>query len=100
MDHIIAAVRFLLTGSAFQSTIPPIANAPQPNSQQLTPYHLFQGATQPTIPIAPLNPPPALKTEANTAAHAALLCSWCTEAGHFTHNCANSLEYLNAGKVS
>ena len=87
MDHIIAAVRFLLTGSAFQSTIPPVANAPQSNMQQSTPYRPFQGSIQPTVPVLSFNLPPALKTEANVAAHTALLCNWCVDPGHFTHNC-------------
>ena len=41
MDNIIAAAKFLLTGSAFQSTIPPVANTPQPNMHHPTPYRLF-----------------------------------------------------------
>ena len=41
MDDVIAAAKFLLTGSAFPSTIPPIANAPQPNVYHPTPYRPF-----------------------------------------------------------
>ena len=106
MDDVIAVGKFL-TGSAFQSTVPPVANAPQPHAngpqphaQQptLTPYHLFQGAAQPTIPIMPFNPPPALKTEANIDAHAALLCNWCADQGHFTHNCHDIHEWINTSR--
>ena len=99
MDNVIAAAKFLLTGSTFQSTIPPIANAPQPNTHHPTPYHLFQGAAQPTVPVPSFNPPPALKTEANVAAHAALLCNWCADPGHFPRNCQDAHEWINAGRV-
>ena len=98
MDNDIAVAKFLLTGSTFWSTIPPVANTPQSNSHQQTPYFPFQEAAQPAIPIIPFNLPPALRTEVNTTA--CTVCSWCTEAGHFTHNCANSLEYLQLGNVS
>ena len=101
MDDVIAAVKFLLTRSAFQSIIPPIANVLQPNAQQPTPtpYHPFQEAAQPTVPIVPFNLPPALKTEANIAAHATLLCNWCVDTGHFTCNCQNALGWINSGRV-
>ena len=99
MDDIIAAAKFLLTGSTFQSTIPPIANAPQPNAHHLTPYCPFQGSAQPTVPVPSFNPPPALKTEANIAACAALLCNWCVDLGHFTHNCQDAHEWINTSRV-
>ena len=41
MDNVIAVAKFLLTGSTFQSTIPPIANTPQPNAPHPTPYCPF-----------------------------------------------------------
>ena len=65
----------------------------------LTPYHLFQGSTQPTVPVPSFNLPPALKTEANIAARTALLCNWCVDLGHFTHNCQDAHEWINAGRV-
>ena len=99
MDDVIAAAKFLLTGSTFQSTIPPIANTPQPNVYHLTPYRLFQGSAQPTVPVLSFNPPPALKTEANIAAHVALLCNWCVDPGHFTCNCQDAHEWINASRV-
>ena len=73
MDDVIAAAKFLLTGSTFRSTIPPIANAAQPNVHHPTPYRPFQESAQPTIPVLSFNLPPALKTEANIAARTALL---------------------------
>ena len=99
MDNVIAAVKFLLTGSTFQSTIPPIANAPQPNGHHPTPYHPFQGAAQPTVPVPSFNPPPSLKTEANVAARATLLCNWCADLGHFTCNCQDAHEWIKTGRV-
>ena len=99
MDDIIAAAKFLLTGSTFQSTIPPVANAPQPNTHHLTPYRLFQGSAQPTVPVPSFNPPPALKTEANIATCATLLCNWCVDPGHFTCNCQDAHEWINASRV-
>ena len=99
MDDIIAAAKFLLTGSTFQSTIPPVANAPQSNTHHLTPYRLFQGSAQPTIPVPSFNPPPALKTEANIATCATLLCNWCVDPGHFTRNCQDAHEWINASRV-
>ena len=81
MDDAIAVVKFLLTGSAFQSTIPPVANIPQPHALQLTPYRPFQGSAQLTIPVPSFNLPPALKTEANVAACATLLCNWYVDPG-------------------
>ena len=65
----------------------------------LTPYRPFQGAAQPTVPVLSFNPPPALKTEANVAARAALLCNWCADPGHFTRNCQDTHEWINAGRV-
>ena len=99
MDDIIVAAKFLLTGSTFLSTIPPVANAAQPNAHHLTPYHPFQGSAQPTVPVPSFNPPPALKTEANIAVHTALLCNWCVDPGHFTCNCQDAHEWINAGSV-
>ena len=99
MDNIIAAAKFLLTGSTFRSTIPPVANAPQPNMHHLTPYHPFQGSAQPIVPVPSFNLPPALKTEANIAACTALLCNWCADLGHFTHNCQDAHEWINTGRV-
>ena len=92
MDDVIATAKFLLTGSTFQSTIPPVANAPQPNTHQLTPYCLFQGSDQPTVPVPSFNLPSALKTEANIAACTALLCNWCADLGHFTCNCHDTVD--------
>ena len=99
MVNVIAVAKFLLTGSAFRSTIPPVANAPQPNVHHPTPYHPFQGSAQPTVPVPSFNPPPALKTEANIAARTALLCNWCVDPGHFTHNCQDAHEWINASRV-
>ena len=99
MDDIIAVAKFLLTGSAFRSTIPPVANAPQPNAHHLTPYCPFQGSTQPTVSVPSFNPPPALKTEANVAACTTLLCNWCVDPGHFTCNCQDAHEWINASRV-
>ena len=99
IDDVIAVVKFLLTRSTFQSTIPPIANTPQPNVHQLTLYCPFQGSAQPTVPVLSFNLPSALKAEANVAACAALLCNWCADPGHFTCNCHDAHEWINAGRV-
>ena len=99
MDDVIAAAKFLLTGSAFQSTIPSVANAPQPNAHHPTPYRPFRGSAQLTVPILSFNPPTALKTEANIAAHATLLCNWCVDLGHFTRSCQDTHEWIDAGRV-
>lgn len=85
MDDVIAAGKFL-TGSAFRSSIlpadlAPVANVSHQNPQHPAPYRPFQGAAQPTAPIPSFNPPPALKTEANTAARGALLCNFCADGG-------------------
>ena len=49
MDDVIAAAKFLITGSTFQSSIPladltPVANTPHQSPQDPTPYCLFQRA--------------------------------------------------------
>ena len=64
-----------------------------------TPYHPFQGSTQPTVPVPSFNLPPAFKTEANVAAHATLLCNWYADPGHFTCNCQDAHEWINASRV-
>ena len=35
----------------------------------------------------------------SVAAHTALLCNWCADLGHFTHNCQDAHEWINAGRV-
>ena len=65
---------------------------------QLPIAHSEDPLSQP-IPIPSFNPPPALKTEANIAAHTTLLCNWCGNPGHFTHNCQDTHEWINTGRV-
>ena len=65
---------------------------------QLPIAHSEDPLSQP-IPIPSFNPPPALKTEANIAAHTTLLCNWCGDPGHFTHNCQDTHEWINTGRV-
>jgi hypothetical protein len=95
MDNVTTVAKFLLTGSAFRSSLPPAYNLPR----QSAPYQPNRASGQSTIPIPSYNPPPAIKVKSNQAVQSASLCKFCAGPGHYMRTCPVCLEYLNSGMV-
>jgi hypothetical protein len=95
MDNVTTVAKFLLTGSAFRSSLPPAYDPPQ----QSAPYQPNCAPGQSTIPISSYNLPPTIKVESNQAVQSASLCKFCAGPGHYMWICPVCLEYLNSGKV-
>jgi len=107
MSNVITIAQFLLTGSAFCSSLPPavttqpafvVQPAFSPCQQQPT-YAPSRPSPHVTPANLAFNLVAGIKVEAMQAIHPPPLCKFCVAAGHFTCTCVTCMEYLNAGKV-
>ena len=93
MSDVITIAQFLLTGSAFRSSLPPAITAqPAFVAQPAFAPRQQQPAYAPPCPsphVTPtnlaFNPVAGIKIEAMQVIHPPPLCKFCAAAGHFTH---------------
>ena len=95
MNDVTDVTKFLLTGSAFRSFLPPVIG----NIAPPTPYQPARVPVPPFIPTSSYVPPIAIKVETNQVARPPMMCMFCAGLGHMMRMCPVCQEYLNTRKV-